>query len=164
MSNILIHRACPLWPTIDKAIRRAVRATLADSGPAKKGELGILLTDDAEIRRLNHHYRHRDQATNVLSFAMEEGEKGPKRGKKDRLLGDVVLAYETVAQEAQAYHIPLERHVIHLVVHGVLHLLGYDHARSPAEARRQETREVAILADLGLSNPYWLPAEPENTL
>ncbi|MEO5364226.1 MAG: rRNA maturation RNase YbeY [Magnetococcus sp. DMHC-8] len=152
MPKVLIHRPCTLWPRIDKAIRRAVKAAL--TGVKGKTEVGILLTEDAAMRRLNRHHRQRDQATNVLSFAMEEGEKPLTGPPHRRLLGDVVLAYETVAREAQTGHLPLKHHAVHLVVHGVLHLLGYDHERSSDEARRQEKREIAILAKLGVANPY----------
>ncbi|MEO5339381.1 MAG: rRNA maturation RNase YbeY [Magnetococcus sp. MYC-9] len=157
MPKIHINRDCTLWPRIEKTVRRAVKAALADCTRTRSLEVGVLLTEDAEIRHMNRLYRHRDQATNVLSFAMEEGEELPRKGKKQRLLGDIVLAYETVDREAAARQIPLEWHVTHLVVHGVLHLRGYDHERSPAEAQRQESREIAILANLGLPDPYEMP-------
>lgn len=156
MPKILLRRDYQGWPRIDKTICQAVLATLKSMDRSKKVEVAILLTNDATIQTLNQQYRHRDQATNVLSFAMEEWDVQPKEKniKKHRLLGDVVLAYETVDREAKAYHIALKHHVTHLVVHGVLHLLGYDHERSPAEAKRQESKEIAILAKLGIQNPY----------
>ncbi|MBF0400356.1 MAG: rRNA maturation RNase YbeY [Magnetococcales bacterium] len=154
MSKILLRRDYKPWPPIDKAMCRVAKAALAAFDHTKKMEVGILLTEDAVVRDLNRRYRQRDQATNVLSFAMEDGQEKPKKIKKHRLLGDVVLAYETVDREAKAYHISLEHHASHLVVHGVLHLLGYDHERSPAEARRQESKEIAILARLGIKDPY----------
>ena len=154
MPKILLRRDYQGWPRIDKTVCQAVLATLKSMDRSKKVEVAILLTNDATIRTLNQQYRHRDQATNVLSFAMEEGDVLLKNIKEHRLLGDVVLAYETVDREAKAYHITLKHHVTHLVVHGVLHLLGYDHERSPAEAKRQESKEIAILAKLGIQNPY----------
>jgi probable rRNA maturation factor len=157
MPKILIHRVCNQWPPIDKTVRRAAKAALAGHDLPKKWEMGIRLTDDAEITHLNRHYRNRDQSTNVLSFAMHEGEQTPH--PPGRLLGDLVLAYETVNQEAMERSIPLEQHLAHLVVHGVLHLLGYDHARSPAAARKQEKREITIMARLGMKNPYRIKSQ-----
>lgn len=154
MPNILLRRDYQGWPRIDKTVRQAVKTTLKSMDHTKKVEVAILLTNDDAIQRLNRHYRHRDQATNVLSFAMEEGEVPLKKRKQHRLLGDVVLAYETVDREAKAYQLSFEHHVTHLVVHGILHLLGYDHERSPAEAKRQESKEISILAQLGIQNPY----------
>ncbi|MBF0096565.1 MAG: rRNA maturation RNase YbeY [Magnetococcales bacterium] len=156
MAKVLIHRASAQWPPIDKIIRKAAKLTLSARKKAKKCEVSILLTDDSQMQQLNRHYRQQDKATNVLSFALQEGETdGAKQNK--RLLGDIVLAYQTVAREAEQRPLPFAHHSAHLVVHGLLHLLGYDHERSAAEAERQEKKEIAILAQLGLANPYALP-------
>jgi len=114
--------------------------------------LGILLTDDAEQRELNRTYRGKDASTNVLSFALTDSET-PRAPEAPVLLGDVVLAYETVAREAAAQAKPLEHHVQHLVVHGVLHLLGFDH-EIETEAEMMEARETEILRRLGVPDPY----------
>ncbi|MBF0183987.1 MAG: rRNA maturation RNase YbeY [Magnetococcales bacterium] len=155
MAKVLIHHESTLWPPIDKPLRKAVKQTLSARKEAKKGEVSILLSDDSHIQQLNRHYRQQDKATNVLSFALQEGEQPASKANK-RLLGDIVLAYQTVAKEAEERAIPLTQHTVHLVVHGLLHLLGYDHERSPAEAERQERQEIAILAQLGVANPYTL--------
>jgi probable rRNA maturation factor len=101
------------------------------------------------VRALNRRWRGRDSATNVLSFP--SGETGA--GGRAVLLGDVVLAYETVAREAAAQGKTLADHLAHLVAHGVLHLLGFDHAED-AEARRMESLERRVLARLGVADPY----------
>ncbi len=130
--------------------RRAACAALAAAGPpgARLVAVSVALSDDAELRRLNRLWRGRDRPTNVLSFSLNgAGREG------ERLLGDVILAFETVAREAGASAIPLGHHLSHLVVHGVLHLLGYDH-ESPSRARRMEALEVRVLAELGIPDPY----------
>jgi probable rRNA maturation factor len=131
--------------------RKAARAALAAAGRGgpEPVELAILLSADAEVRALNRRWRGEDKPTNVLSFP--SGAAAGPRGR--RLLGDVVLAYETLAREAEAADKPLAHHLSHLVVHGVLHLMGHDHER-PAEARRMETLEVRVLAALGIPDPY----------
>jgi probable rRNA maturation factor len=114
--------------------------------------IGIRLTDDAEQRRLNRAYRGRDAPTNVLSFALgDPADQGPPGSPI--LLGDVVLAIETVRREAEEQGKPLADHLRHLVVHGVLHLLGFDHESQP-EAAAMEAREVAILSRMGVPDPY----------
>lgn len=118
------------------------------------GEISVLLADDATARRLNRDYRGRDAPTNVLSFPIAELHATPEEGPV--LLGDVVLAFETVALEAEDRDKPIADHVRHLIVHGVLHLLGFDHAAA-AEAEAMERLETAILAALGVPDPYGVP-------
>ena len=116
-------------------------------------EVGVRLTDDAEVRRLNHRYRGRDSATNVLSFPATDLTPGnlpaPPAGGAPLPLGDVVLAYQTVRAEADAEGQPLADRVRHLVVHGVLHLAGYDH-EDDAASTVMERLEAAVLAKLGV--------------
>ncbi len=166
MARVLGSCAHPEWPLFEASLREAVLATLAGVILPGEAEVGILLTDDGEIQRLNRQYRGIDRATNVLSFPLESLE-GVLAGKPKQaharadavpllplLLGDVVLAYETVTTEADERGISLEQHTVHLLVHGLLHLLGYDHERSPEAAKEQESREIAILARLGWEDPY----------
>ena len=112
----------------------------------------IRLTDDREQRHLNHTYCGKDRPTNVLSFPLADlAEPGPPRSPV--LLGDVVLAFETVRREASEQDKPFVDHLRHLVVHGVLHLLGFDHESEP-EAEAMERCEIEILAGLGVPDPY----------
>lgn len=134
-------------PTIKKIVERAVAAALAAERIKTPVELSVVLATDAAVQKLNKAYRGKDKPTNVLSFPAGD----------PSLLGDVVLAYGTVAREARAEEKLFQNHVSHLVVHGVLHLLGYDHERMP-EAEKMETRETKILAGLGIPDPYAAPA------
>ena len=120
--------------------------------PTAASELTVVLADDCLLRRLNREYRGQDRATNVLSFA---GLDVPSEGRTEvpRLLGDVVLARETVFREARAQNKTPGEHLSHLVVHGVLHLLGFDH-ETEAQAQSMETLECAVLAGLGIADPY----------
>ena len=144
--------------------RRAARATLAHVPTPPwlaQAEVSILLTDDATVRRLNAAHRGKNRATNVLSFpAFDRIPESPPAHVPPGpvALGDVVLALETIRSEAAAAGKPLSDHVSHMVVHGCLHLLGYDH-RSAKEAARMEGLERAILARLGMADPY--PVERE---
>jgi probable rRNA maturation factor len=113
--------------------------------------IGITLVGDAEQRRLNHTWRGKDSSTNVLAFPVAGAEAPPPGAPL--LLGDVVLALETIAAEAATQNKPLPDHLRHLVVHGVLHLLGQNH-ENPAEAEVMEWREAAILAEMGVPDPY----------
>jgi probable rRNA maturation factor len=143
---------CDCWTAVcpEAAVlaAAAARAAVADAGV---GIVEIVLTDDAEQQKLNHRWRGKDAPTNVLAFPV--GEARPASAGPSALLGDVVLAYETVAREASEQCKPLANHLRHLVVHGVLHLLGFDHA-TEAEAAIMETREIAILQRLGVPDPY----------
>lgn len=139
------------WPDGCEALAEtAVRSALAGTGRTLAGaaELSILLTDDAEQRTLNAGWRGKDAATNVLSFPQIEP-FGPIRG----LLGDISLARETLEREAQAGNISFADHFTHLVVHGFLHILGYDHVED-ADALVMEGLETQILAGLGIADPY----------
>jgi probable rRNA maturation factor len=135
--------------SIATAAEAAFEAADDDDAPAPC-EMTVLLTDDREMRDLNRRWRGKDAATNVLSFPAgdePEGIDGPRQ------LGDIVLAAETIAREAEAQGITLTDHLSHLVVHGTLHLLGYDH-EDDAEAERMEALETTILAGLGIADPY----------
>nr|WP_245593605.1 rRNA maturation RNase YbeY [Azospirillum halopraeferens] len=133
---------------------RAALAALAgaqyDDGPA---ELSVVLADDALVHRLNREYRGKDKPTNVLSFALTEAEGPDPDPAAPTLLGDVVLARETVEREAAAQGKSAADHLVHLVVHGTLHLLGYDHEED-AQAEAMERLEVTVLAGLGIADPY----------
>jgi probable rRNA maturation factor len=133
----------------DDALERAARAAFAAAPPKWQGDydIALVLTADAEMRALNSHWRGKDAATNVLSFPADEDISEPG------FLGDVALALETVQKESREQDIPLADHVAHLVVHGVLHLLGFDHA-SDTEAERMEDIEREALAALGIADPY----------
>jgi probable rRNA maturation factor len=134
------------------AARRAVTKA-ADALSTPRSELAIVLTDDSTIRLLNRDWRGVDAPTNVLSFPA--GYCGGARP----FIGDIVLAYETVAAEADAERKPLAHHVAHLAVHGFLHLLGYDHVRKK-DAEAMEAVERDILRRLNIPDPYRLPAKP----
>jgi probable rRNA maturation factor len=144
----------PLWasvPGVKPALRRAIKAALPEGQPKiVEAELAIVLTDDATIRKLNRQWRGRDQPTNVLSFP-SPGARRPDIGTP--LLGDVVIAYETTAREAETQGLPLAHHLAHLAVHGYLHLLGYDH-ETEKEAETMERLEREILARLDVPDPY----------
>ena len=131
--------------------RETIAAAVAECGVAllPEAEVCVHLADDAQVRALNARWRGLDKPTNVLSFPAAS----PSGLAKAQLLGDVVLAFETVAREAADDGKPLADHYRHLVVHGFLHLLGYDHERE-ADAERMEAMETRILARLGVADPY----------
>jgi probable rRNA maturation factor len=138
-------------PDPETLTRRAADAALA-AVPERPGaglEVALLLTDDAAMRELNRLWRGKDTPTDVLSFPAPEqpGNRGV------RPLGDIALGFETVAAEAEAQAKTLADHAAHLIVHGVLHLLGYDHG-TEAEASEMEALEVKALARLGIADPY----------
>lgn len=137
-------------PELATLIKRAAEAAFSASG--REGDITVMLGDDAQIRRLNAGFRGFDKSTNVLSFPAPV-----MPGDPDPLLGDIALAYETCAREAEEEGKALADHLAHLVVHGVLHLLGHDH-ESDAEADAMEALETRILAGLGIADPYAAPA------
>ncbi len=139
--------ACPDAAALAAA---AARAALATSAEAARHVVDVTLTDDGEQRRLNRIYRGKDAPTNVLAFPQAETARSMDAPV---LLGDVVLAFETVRREAVEQAKPFVDHLRHLVVHGVLHLLGFDH-EDAAEAIAMEAQEIKILAGLGVPDPY----------
>ena len=126
-------------------LKRAARAALARCDFPAKRSLTILLGSDTKLRTLNRDFRGKDKPTNVLSF--------PAAPNRDGYQGDIVLAYGVTAREAKSAGKSLGDHAAHLVVHGVLHLAGYDHVRV-RDARIMEPLEVTILAGLGIADPY----------
>lgn len=141
------------WPgeaELDEMVRHAVDAALAECGARGESELSIVFTDDAHIQALNADWRKKDKPTNVLSFPAFPTVVG---GLLPPMLGDIVLASETVAREAGDEGKPLAHHVSHLVVHGLLHLLGHDH-EAEDEAEAMEALERAALARLAIPDPY----------
>ena len=123
-------------------IGAAVRGALKYAN-AVDGAVNIALMDDGQMRVLNHQFRGKDKPTNVLSFPCDD----------DGELGDIALALETIAREAVEQSKPFHDHLVHLVVHGVLHLLGMDHEEK-TEAEAMEAEEISILARKGIENPY----------
>ena len=148
------------WPSGDwESLAARVAHAAAQAAPELASDrlsASVLLTSDDEIKALNREWRGRDAPTNVLSFPMLARSQllalaadGPPE-----LLGDVVLAHETCAREADAKGISLEAHAAHLIVHGLLHLAGYDHETSPEDADAMEAMETKALAVLGIADPY----------
>jgi len=161
--------SCPGWieavPGVEDVCRDAARAACAANGatpastPASTpagAEASLVLADDRFMRALNRDYRNLDEATNVLAFANADAagdDGGDDAPGAPRILGDVVVAYETAAAEAAAEARSLADHLCHLVVHGMLHLLGHGH-QTTAEADRMERLESQALFRLGVASPY----------
>ena len=135
-------------PGLPGAAQLRAWAEAAWRDPGHDAEVVLRVTGEAESRRLNHDFRGRDRATNVLSFPFEA-----PPGVELPLLGDIIVCAAVVAREAAEQDKPLEAHWAHMVIHGTLHLLGYDHIEE-AEADEMEGLEIRLLADLGYANPY----------
>ena len=120
--------------------------------PQTEAELSVRLVDENESRSLNHQYRDKDKSTNVLSFPFEQPQGLPPEAQLP-LLGDLVICVAVVTREATEQGKTLESHWAHMLIHGTLHLLGYDHLED-AEAEAMEALEIQILTGLGYSNPY----------
>jgi probable rRNA maturation factor len=131
-------------PGVERLVRRAARAALAGARRTGRRSLTVALADDRRVRALNARDRDKDRPTNVLSYPS---------GERD-FLGDVVLARQTVWREAKVQKKAAADHVAHLVVHGTLHLLGYDHETGDAAAAHMEALERRILKGLGIADPY----------
>lgn len=145
-------RRSELWggAGLDEApLVAAAQAAWARAGVGAESEVAVVLTDDGEIRALNRTWAGKDRATDVLSFPAGESGHADAGGP----LGDIVLAYETVTQDAAQADISLTAHAAHLVVHGMLHILGYDHS-TDAEAEQMEALESEVMTALGLHDPY----------
>ena len=146
MIELDVEAEDPCWttalPHVEDLVRQAVQAALEGEGD---GAVTVLLTDDASIRELNAQFRDKDKPTNVLSFPAAETARPH--------IGDIALAFGVCSEEAAAQGKSLAHHLQHLVAHGALHLVGFDH-QSDAEAEAMEARERAVLAGLGVSDPY----------
>jgi probable rRNA maturation factor len=149
------------WEALaDRAVRAAIEAS--SHGDIAHGtyvaEVSVRLTSDEAVQALNRDYRHKDKPTNVLSFPMVQKDLlealNPGDDDGETLLGDIVLAQGVCGHEAADKRVSIESHAAHLIVHGTLHLLGYDHEQGEAEAEAMEEIERAALAALGISDPY----------
>ena len=145
----------PDWEALSERAASAL-AQLAPELAHPRLSGSVLFTGDAEVHALNAEWRGKDKSTNVLSFPMLEREEllalapdGPPE-----LLGDIALALETCTREAADKGLSLEHHAAHLIVHGLLHLAGYDHETSPEDARAMESLEIKALAQMGIADPY----------
>jgi probable rRNA maturation factor len=155
MARIEITIRSARWraiPGIRQRVAEAAKAAISAERPTGPDDIAltVLLANDETVRELNAQYRGKNSPTNVLSFP-----SGHPR-EMSSFLGDIALAFETCAREADEEGKTLEAHLQHLVVHGVLHLLGFDH-ETDAEAEVMEAREIAILATLGIADPYAVP-------
>lgn len=140
--------ATGLCPVTDQQVSHWARATLRTAAGDANCTLAIRVVDAEEGLALNHRFRGKDRPTNVLSFPADVSiPDGP------RMLGDLALCYPVIEQEAQMQEKSIEAHLAHLVVHGILHLLGRDHV-SESEASNMEAEEIGILRELGYANPY----------
>lgn len=153
--DLQVASDAPDLPAFDDLLLWAGTALAGRQVPAS---LTIRLVDDPEIRQLNHDYRGKDAPTNVLSFPFE-APPGIDDPDVQALLGDLIICAPLVTREAAEQAKPVRHHWAHLVIHGTLHLLGYDHL-DPAEADVMEALERRLLAQLDMPDPYW----PENHL
>ena len=148
MYDIIVQRVIPLKSPSTAQFKRWVTTVLKNKKPS--AELTIRIVDKHEITELNATYRQKNKPTNVLSFPFDM----PKECEDELpVLGDIVICAEVIEEEAKAQQKTLEAHWAHMVVHGTLHLLGYDHEQD-AEAEIMEAEEIHWLAELGFNNPY----------
>ncbi|MBL8676290.1 MAG: rRNA maturation RNase YbeY [Alphaproteobacteria bacterium] len=136
------------WKTISPLLKKEIALALEKTAHVlnkdfSQSEVSVVLATEEEVRTYNKTFRHQDKATNVLSFPSDEKAE----------LGDIILAYETILREAQELGISILDHALHLIIHGFLHLLGYDH-ETDHEAEKMESLEIKILQTLNIQNPY----------
>lgn len=153
--SIDVRGAC--WGNVKLDVTGLCRSAVAEAIASAQevdggGEISVVLADDAFVKELNRSWRNLDAPTNVLAFPCSGADAAAGVGA-ERLLGDVVVAFETTQREAVELRLPFEHHFAHLIIHGVLHLLGYDHINE-AEAASMEKLEVGALAKLGIRDPY----------
>lgn len=138
-------------------IRHLEKVALKPISPETEIEVSFLFTNDENVHQLNHEFRGFDKATNVLSFPdtelTDENLSDAKTFDEPLCLGDIALAEETIKKEALEQNKDFEAHLIHLIIHGLLHLLGYDHIED-ADAEIMENLEIKLLSELGIDNPY----------
>lgn len=160
----------PAWealsPDCEAIVERAIHAVFSACPVALSllrtdimPEVSVVLANDDLVRMFNRDYRDKDQPTNILSFAQLDGEEGWTAPEEPGpcALGDLILARETIEREAAEAGKPLDDHLTHLIIHGTLHLLGYDHIEDEA-AEAMESLEITLLKGLGIENPYQIPA------
>ncbi len=153
--EIDLQRACDTDVPAEEIIHQWISAALVGANYIYDTEITVRIVDSESIQQLNNRYRHKDKPTNVLSFPFEIP-PGLTRNNVGGLLGDLVICADIVAQEAAQQQKSGQEHWAHLIIHGCLHLLGYDHTTEP-DAVKMEALEIDLLASLGYSNPYVSP-------
>lgn len=155
----------PLWAKSKLSARQRTHDVLTvawDMVPKRpKGvipEITVTLSHDSKIKILNKHYRAKDKPTNVLSFPMFDTISDIPSGAGQVPLGDIIISFETIKQEATDQQKTLPDHFTHILIHGFLHLLGYDHMNDK-DAKAMETLEIKILKKLGIDNPYLITSK-----
>jgi len=154
--NLIVD--CELWQNqslnYNQIVTSVVEFILKKELISEYIEINVRLTGDAVIQQLNKEFRHQDKPTNVLSFPCHSDDNlNIFLGEELLQLGDIALAYETIEREAKEQHKTFKDHFIHLLVHGILHILGFDHI-TDEEAEEMETLEIEILKELKIANPY----------
>lgn len=138
---------------INKAVTNSINHMKILSDSEQMIEVSVTLTNDAHIQSLNRNYRDKDKPTNVLSFPQLDWSTDEWQEEPMLMLGDVVIAFETMDKEAKEQSKQLEHHFIHMLVHSIVHLFGYDHEEND-EAEEMEALEIIILNSMGIKNPY----------